>query len=166
MKDILEKLTFVEKYSGDLLLLLFLLALGLMLVFLVKKKNLGSFLISSYVAYALVEKTPFAFLDDHLWKAGYFLLSTFLIFSFLKRFFYLGISGNNAAVVWIKTAIFAASISGMLASIILQWLPKEIIERFFSYVSLGLFQTDLALFLWMILPLAAGFFAGNMKRGY
>jgi heme exporter protein D len=153
MIELLTKIGIPGKYAGDVWLAVVFLVVSLALILLVKKKNLGAILVSIYVAYAVLTKAFFDFLENQNLKLIFFLALIFFLFQIFQRFFRMGVGGGRV-VMWAKVISIALSIVGLLVSVVLQWFSAAIIQEFFSPLSLGLFLSEPAQFVWMLVPLA------------
>lgn len=152
MIESLTKMGVPKQYAGDVWLLLIFLIASIVLILLVKKRNLGAMLISIYVAYAIVTKSLFSFIEEPSVKLIYFLVVLAALFQLFKRFFKMGVGGSKASI-WTKIALVSFSIIGLLGSIIMDWFSEKAISEFFSPLSLQLFRTDQAQLVWMAVPL-------------
>lgn len=156
MIEALTKMGVPKQYAGDVWLLLIFLIASAILILLVKKRNLGAMLVSIYVAYAIVTKSFFPFIEEPSVKLIYFLVVLAVLFQLFKRFFRMGVGGGKAGV-WTKIALVSFSIIGLLGSIIMDWFSNKAVSEFFSPLSLRLFQTDQAQLAWMAIPLVLMF---------
>jgi hypothetical protein len=152
MIELLAKMGVPKQYAGDVWLLLLFIAASIVLILIVKKRNLGATLVAVYVAYAIVTKSFFSFLAEPGIKLLYFIGVLFAVFQLVKRFFKMGIGGKKA-VMWSKILLVAFSIVGLLGSVVMGWFSKEAVSEFFSPLSLQLFRTDQAQLVWMVVPL-------------
>ncbi len=152
MIDLLVQMGVPEQRAGDIWLLILFAVASLILIALVKKRNLGSLLISVYVVFAITIKSSFTFLENSNAKVVYFLIIILVVFSLFKRLFKINITGKKMTV-WIKTILFSFAILGLLASIIMTWLPARVVEASFSVFSLQLFLSDGMQLFWMVIPL-------------
>ncbi len=141
-----------KQYAGDVWLLLIFLIASIVLILLVKKRNLGAMLVSIYVAYAIVTKSLFSFIEEPSIKLIYFFVVLGALFQLFKRFFKMGIGGSKASV-WAKITLVSFSIIGLLGSVVMDWFSKKAVSEFFSPLSLQLFRTEQAQLAWMVVPL-------------
>lgn len=155
--DFLVKIGMPQQYAGDFLVVLFFVILGIAVTAIVKKKNLGALMVSMYVSYALVTKTFYQFAQQPIVKMIIFLALMSLLFSLIQSHMRIKISGSRVAA-GAKTALVSLTITGLLASIVLQWLPESfLVEEFFTATSINIFFSKEGQLAWMVAPLIAVF---------
>ncbi|MDA3815305.1 MAG: hypothetical protein PF549_02985, partial [Patescibacteria group bacterium] len=142
-----------RQYAGDIWLLIIFLAIGIALIFLIKKKNLGSLLISVYVAY-VVSLFSFFLPKDVNFRAIYFLFLVAGVFWMMKKIFGINFHGKKI-VIWFQILVMALAIVGLSLSLVLTWISPKELGEFFTPFSRQLFVSDLAKFLWVLVPFIA-----------
>jgi len=152
MIESLTKMGVPKQYAGDVWLLLIFFLASAVLILLVKKRNLGAILVSIYVAYAIVTKSFFSFIEEPSAKLIYFVVVLAALFQVFRRFFKMGVGGSKTGA-WTKIALVSFSIIGLLGSVVMDWFSREAVSEFFSPLSLQLFRTDQAQLVWMVVPL-------------
>jgi hypothetical protein len=150
MIDFLINIGIPTQYAGDIWLLIVFLAISIALIFLVKKKNLGSLLLSVYVAY-VISLSSFFLPEDINFRAIYFLVIIAIVFWMMKKVFGLNFHGRKI-VIWGQTLIIALAIVGLSLSLVLTWIPAKEISEFFTPFSQQLFISELARFIWALFP--------------
>lgn len=146
-----------QQYVGDLLVALFFVILGIAITAIVKKKNLGALMVSMYISYAVVTKIFYQFAQQPIAKMIIFLALVSLLFSLIQNHMRIKISGSRVAA-GAKTALVSLTITGLLASIVLQWLPESFLtEEFFTAASIKIFFSKEGQLAWMVAPLIAVF---------
>jgi hypothetical protein len=148
--ELLEKIGVSRQYAGDLLILALYIIAGIAIVFLVKKKNLGAFVMSSYVAYAIFSFSYFIPKNITI-SLGYFILLIMTVFHFMKRIVAFHLGGSELSIIF-KSVLLAVLALGMDTSLILSWLPPENIKEFFTPFSKNLFTSDIFRFCWITIP--------------
>ncbi len=127
-----------------------------------------SILVSVYMAELLVIQAPFLSiaLGDKFGLAVYLArLITFLVlfgffFLVLSRFVFKTTVENRRFGSWFFSLIFAVLQVGFLISVVLSFLPPEIKSTFAPLVRL-IFISDIAAFVWLLLPIAFLIFLGS-----
>ena len=150
MIDFLINIGIPKQYAGDVWLLMIFLAISIALIFLIKKKNLDSLLFSVYVAY-VISLSSFFLPEDVNMKAIYFFVVTGIIFLLMKKIFGLNFHGK-VVVIWIQTLAIALSVVGLFFSLALTWVSPKELGEFFTPFSQKLFISDLAKFIWALIP--------------
>jgi len=154
--NLLIQLGIPKQYAGDFLVLLLFVIVGIIVTALVKKRNLGALLISIYIAYAIVAKIFYKVAQNPSAKIVIFLALIFLLFSLLRYYVRIKISGTKI-VAGTKTSLTSLAIVGLLASIVLQWFPQSFLDEFFTSSSSVIFLSAQAQLIWMIAPLIVVF---------
>lgn len=150
--------------TWDVFILLFFVVASVLYGFALGRDRVAMLLIAIYMALAVVGNAPY--LDELQTRvvAGNifaFQITTFLGL-FLLLFFFLSRSalhrtfGGGAHGSWWQTLLFSFLHVGLLLSIVLSFLPATAIARLLPTTRL-LFTTDLARFLWIVLPIIAMF---------
>ncbi|MEA1926427.1 MAG: hypothetical protein U9M90_04310 [Patescibacteria group bacterium] len=163
--DLLISLGIPKQYAGDILVALLYILTSIGVTIFIKKRDLGALLFSLYIAYAIVTKTFFKFAQNPTTKAVILIVSIFLLFALIKHYVRMKISGGKI-IVWVKTLLIALSIVGLLASIVLQWLPALMLKEFFTAFSSEVFLSKEAQLIWMIVPLVLIFMLKHKQRVY
>ncbi len=148
--DLLVKIGIPKQFVGDIFFLLFFLVAGVILILLVKKKNLGAFSMSAYLAYVIFN---FSYFIPKTATVGifYFALLLFIVFILMKKIVAFHIGGGQISII-IKSILIAILTCGMITSFILSWLPKENLAEFFTPFAKRIFTTDTFRFGWAVVP--------------
>ncbi|MDZ7611385.1 MAG: hypothetical protein U5L10_01355 [Candidatus Moranbacteria bacterium] len=151
-----------DKYAGDLWLLIIFLITGIILLALVNKKSLGALILSIYAAYAIVS---FAYFLPEKGNTKVMFFGLFIFFSYmlLKKVFSFSIKGKKVEVL-AQTLVLSLLAVGLIGSLVMEWIHPNELELFFTPFSKKLFFSDMARFIWPILPLAALFAFKKNKR--
>lgn len=156
--------------SKDLIILLIFALSILMHVFGLKKSKIFSLLFSIYISYIVVLFFPYHLWLSHLpleqvvWGkvAGFVLLIIILMVIFIRsRVFSASSSGIIARVL--QSIVFGILNIGLCLSLLATLLPLEFMSQF-SGLSLNILTTDLARFIWVILPLILFLFFVKFRR--
>lgn len=150
MIDFLINIGIPKQYAGDVWLFLIFLGISIALIFLVKKKNLDALLFSVYVAF-VISLNSFFLPKDVNFKAIYFLVVTVAVFFLMKKIFGLNLHGSKI-MIWLQTLAISFSVVGLFFSLALTWIPSKELGEFFTPFSRKLFISDLAKFIWALLP--------------
>ncbi len=150
MIDFLINIGIPSQYAGDIWLLIVFLVISVALIFLIKKKNLGSLLLSVYVAY-VISLSSFFLPEDINFRAIYFLVIIAIVFWMMKKVFGLNFHGRKI-VIWAQTLVIALAIVGLSLSLVLTWISAKEISEFFTPFPQQLFVSDLARFIWALVP--------------
>ena len=157
--------------TWDLIILVVFGLAVFVLGFALGRDRLVAIMISTYIALAVATNFPYVDkLTELMEKTGVtaLRLSTFLVlfaatFVMLSRSMLLQ-SLTNLSGSWWQVIILAVLQVGLLISIVLSFLPSEVLEQF-SIFTQTLFLSDLAKFAWITLPvLALAAFKGKKKR--
>ncbi|MFA6215257.1 MAG: hypothetical protein WC768_01670 [Patescibacteria group bacterium] len=154
--------------TWDVVILLFIIISVLIYSFTLGRDRIVAILISTYLALAVTTNLPFMDnLDTLINKPGVFgfQVSAFLIvfallFIFLSRS---SLTQNLSSLSggWWQVILFSLLQVGLLASIILSFLP-EVATNYLSPFTKTIFLSDLGKFCWIVLPiLALVFFKGR-----
>ncbi len=163
--DLLINLGIPKQYAGDVLVVLLYVLASVGVTIFIKKRDLGALLFSLYIAYAIVMETFFEFAQSPTAKAVILIILIFLLFALIKHYVRMKISGGKV-IVWVKTLLIALSIVGLLASIVLQWLPASMLKEFFTAFSSEIFLSKEAQLIWMIVPLVLIFMLKHKQGAY
>jgi len=152
MTNILIAIGVSKAYAGDIALLLLMILAGIILMFIVKKTKIGAFAFAVYSAYLITEVANFDFIQTHTTKSIVFLITAIVLhYSLFKPTVVIKLSGGNI-VRWVKRVGIAFTIIGLMASIILGWIPDKEVVKMLSPFGLKLFTTSFARFIWAIAP--------------
>lgn len=163
MINFLVQIGIPQQYAGDFLVILLFVLLGIAITAVVKKKNLGALLVSIYTAYALITKMFYKLIQQPVAKTVIFIGLVFLLFSLIQNHMRIKISGSKVAA-GAKTALVSLTITGLFASILLQFLPELfLVEEFFTATSASIFLSQEGQFFWMVAPLVAVFALKNRQ---
>jgi len=148
--DLLIQIGIPKQYAGDLLILALYVITGIIIVFLVKKKNLGAFMMSSYVAYAIFSFSYFIPKNATIGLL-YFAFLVIMVFVLMKKIVAFHIGGGNFSII-LKAVLIALLALGMITSLILSWLPPDNLAEFFTPFTKQLFTSDVFRLAWTIVP--------------
>lgn len=157
--DLLTQIGVPKQYAGDLLVLALYLIASIVIIFLVKKKNLGAFVMSGYLAYVVFSFSYFIPQTATLGIA-YFAFLILVILMLMKNIVAFHLGGGNLSIA-IKSVLISLLTLGMITSFILSWLPAENLEEFFTPFTKIIFTTDLFKLIWVIAPFL---FLGVIKK--
>jgi len=161
MTNFLINIGVSKAYAGDIALLLLMILAGVALMFIVKKTKIGAFAFAVYAAYLITEVANFDFIDTYKTKSIVFLVMAIVLhYSLFKPTVVVKLSGVNL-VRWAKRIVVSFTVVGLMASIILGWMPDKEVIKMLSPFGLKMFTTDLAKLLWAIVPIVVLF---AMKR--
>lgn len=161
--------------TWDLVILLFFIISVLIYSFTLGRDRIVAIMISTYISLAVTTNLPFMTeLTEMINSFGRltFQISSFLIV-FILLFFMLSrgsvIQGfSNISGSWWQVIIFALLQVGLMASIIMSFLP-EVALNYFSDYTKTIFVSDVGKFVWLVLPILALAFlksGGYPKRRY
>lgn len=153
MTNLLIGIGFSKTYAGDISLLLTMLLAGIILMFVVKKTKVGAFAFAIYAAYFITEIANFDFIDTYVIKSIVFLVIALgLHYSLFKPTVTIKLGGGNITR-WVKRIIISFTIIGLIASIILGWMPDKEVLTMLSPFGLKIFTTSFAKMAWVVAPL-------------
>ncbi len=158
MDDILQT---IGDIAGDFSIVGILLLVAVALGFFFGHTKLIALLIDLYIAKAIVSVAPASLVN----VPGYsnaILFAVVLCFLLLidRYLFDLHLSNRGSDFFW-RVGIMSLLVTGMFLSIFLSLLPKEDALEFMTKTMYGYFVSNLASFLWLVLPLIA---LGFMNR--
>lgn len=162
LANLLAQIGIPRHYSGDIIVAVLFILLTILITTLVKRKNLGSLLISIYISYALLMKLYFDFMQGPYVKIAIFVVCVSVLFSLLKKYVRMKLKGQKISK-WIKTSLASLTIVGFLVSIVLQWVPDQITKDFITSYSATVFLTKEAQLVWIISPLVMIFLLKNKQ---
>lgn len=143
--------------SWDLLVLFVFLAAVFLCGIVLDKSRFVILLISIYIALVVMDAftylrkiTSGTFLEKIFdFQIIIFLLLFFILLFFLSRSgFFQGIGGRGR---WGEIILFSVLHTGFLISVIFSFLPEEFLKQSLPFAQI-IFNSDLAKFLWIILP--------------
>lgn len=157
--------------SWEMIILLFLLAVGFLLGVLLGRDRIFLMLIASYVSFGLISVIPFKKLFPDLFNKQenfvvlivaflaiigliYFLLSRSLLKSAIRK------KGRRSLFQIFFLSLF---LIGIIISVLFSFFPKDLLSSF-SSIMLKIFNTSLARTLWLVVPLL--FIGVFRKRKY
>ncbi len=140
-------------YAGDVSLFLTMILAGIVLMFLVKKTKLGAFTYAVYASYFITKALYFDFMDKFSTKILVFLGLAFGLHYLLFKPTVVVKLGGRGMMKWVRRIFIAFLIIGLMATIILSWMPKKEVLDLLSPFSLKIFTTKSAQLLWAIIPL-------------
>ena len=147
--------------SWDLFIVLFFLVASLIYGLSLGRDRIIVILVSIYMALAVVEYAPFAEkLVSGSSLEGFFLFKVIsFVVVFLILFFVLAqsallntIATRNASKSWWQTIVFSILHVGLIISITLSFLPESFANELSSF-TYRIFATEMARFVWIILPI-------------
>lgn len=135
--------------------------------FLLEKEKIINLLVSSYLALAVATNVPYLDkLSEVIAKSGLF---AFRVSAFILVFIVLFILLSRSSILssfsglsgsWWQIILFSFLQVGLLLSIILSFLP-QLALNYLSIFTKIIFTSDLAKFLWIVLPIVALIFLGE-----
>ncbi len=140
-------------YAGDVSLFLTMILAGIVLMFLVKKTKLGAFTYAVYASYFITETLYFDFMDKFFTKILVFLGLAFGLHYLLFKSTVVVKLGGRGMMKWVRRVFVAFLVVGLMATIILSWMPKKEVLDLLSPFSLKIFTTKPAHLLWAVIPL-------------
>ncbi len=158
--------------TWDLFILLFFVIGALLYGLSLGRDRVIVILVSVYMALAVVSNTPMlASLNLSLnINENYVLKITFFLGIFVILFFLLSrsallktIGGSNAPGSWWQTIVFSVLQVGLLISITLSFLPKDMTQGL-SEMTKNIFMSDQGKSAWMTLPILIMALAPKAKR--
>ncbi len=150
MIEFLTQIGVAKQYAGDVWLLLIFLIIGLVLVILVNKKNLGSLVLSVYIAFFILSSAYFIPSSSGI-KTIILGAIIFLVFNGIKKAFPFSVKGKGF-LSWGSLVLLSLVIVGMIGSIVLGWFSNRELEEFFTPLSKKLLISQEARFFWSIIP--------------
>lgn len=138
-----------KEYAGDLLILACYIIASIIVIILVKKRNLGAFVLSSYVAYVIFS---FSYFIPKAAVVGiiYFGLLIVATFMLMKKIVNFHIGGGQISII-LQSLLIALLACGMITSFVLRWLPPENME-FFTPFTKQLLTSDIFQLGWVVVP--------------
>ncbi len=163
MLDLLIGFGVPKQFAGDVWVTFLFLGASVLLVLLVKKQNLGALIAAVYGAYAIQTKMFFDWMGEPTIRLVFLLLASVILFFIFKKFFGEVTVGSSLISEWIKTIIVSVTTVGFVASIVMHWYSKSVLNETFSVFALNLFRSDEAQLAWMIAPVAVIYIL-NLRR--
>ncbi|MDD5437865.1 MAG: hypothetical protein PHC70_01840 [Patescibacteria group bacterium] len=147
--------------SWDLFIFLFFIIGSLLYGFSLGRDRIVVILVSVYMALAVVGNAPivnqvnFAFNinDSYVLRISMFICLFVVLFFFLSRSALLKTIGDGSGSgPWWQVILFSLLQVGLLISVTLSFLPKEILSNFSQYTR-DIFLSDMGKSAWLILPI-------------
>jgi len=161
--EIFSQRVSLSQPSWDIFLAIFFIGAIFLYGFTAGKSRLIIGIISLYISLVLEKILPYAWIENSLIKTGasffpfyifkiiiFVLIFSFVVFIFSRRSFYR--IGN--AQKWWQVIVFSFLQFGFLMSIILAFIPAEILNNFLP-LSYYFFVSDLARIVWTTTPAMA-----------
>lgn len=158
--------------TWDLFILLFFIIGALLYGLSLGRDRVIVILVGVYMSLAVVSNTPaltnlnlsFHINDNYVLKISFFLGIFIVLFFLLSRSALLKtIGGSNAPGSWWQTIVFSILQVGLLISITLNFLPKEMTQSL-SEITKNVFMSDNGRSAWMILPILFMALAPKAKK--
>ncbi len=140
-------------YAGDIALLLLMILAGVALMFIVKKTKIGAFAFAVYTSYFVIETARFEFIDTYIIKSVSFLVTAIVLHYILFKPTVIVKLGGGSMIRWVKRIAISVAIVGLIASIILGWMPNKEVIKMLSPFGLKVFTTNIAQFIWAMAPI-------------
>ncbi len=149
--------------SWDLFIIIFFVVAVFLYGLSLGRNRILVILISIYISLALVNAFPFSEKVIAQFKMGdsFVLKITLFASIILILFFLLSHSALSSALKsrrkegsWLQLIVFSFLHVGLLISLVLSFVPKEFVENLAPFTR-KVFTTDLAQFLWLLLPIVA-----------
>ncbi len=155
MIEFLIKLGIPSQYAGDIWIGLLFLVASLILLFVLKRDNLGAFLVSVYISYAVLSRSFVeALVEESEIKLIVFLTLTGLIFFLFREMIFLEVErGKRVVIDWVRVLAFSVSLVGLIVSIVMDWVSRDAAENIFSSLLINVFHSSAAQITWTLLPL-------------
>jgi hypothetical protein len=153
MTNFLINIGIPKAYAGDIALLLLMILAGVALMFIVKKTKIGAFAFAVYAAYLITEVADFDFIDTYTIKSGVFLIIAIGLHYILFKPTVVVKLGGGSIMRWVKRIAISFTIVGLMATIVLGWIPGKEVVKMLSPFGLKMFTTSLAQFVWAIAPM-------------
>ena len=155
---------------GNILIVVVFLVAIIVYGFLLERHNMVINLFATYMGLLVINFFPY-----DVWQIGWlgnwwgqlllFLITILITAALLsKSHLFKVVFSGNFLVRWWYGGISAVFYAGLLISIVLPVLPVSFLNQF-SPVFLKVFITDVARFLWLVLPMIGLLFIKNKKRG-
>jgi hypothetical protein len=143
---IFSKLGIPASLSQDILLLLVVVGASAIFAMLIGRFRLLAILANIYIALAVLSAVPGEYLTSYLYAVGFFLAIVIVMTVFGKKLFDAYLSG------W---RVFALSFLevGLLLSVIVSFLPREIALEYVSKNAYFYLASPLAHLAWVVAPL-------------
>lgn len=152
--------------TWDLFIILFFLVFSLLYGFSLGRDRIIAIIVAIYMALAVVSNAPFLrTLDGQTVRIALgstiafrvtFFLSVFLVIFFLvSRSAIMGVLGSSESTSSaFQVMLFSILHVGLLLSVTLSFLPREIADRF-APLTRAIFLSDVGRFCWIVLPVIA-----------
>jgi len=150
MINLLTQMGVPSQYAGDVWLLIIFLIIGVALMILVNRKNLGALILSVYISLAIIASAYFIPNSSGI-KAILLGIVIFLVFNGVKKAFPFSIKGNGLAS-WSRIVLLSLVIVGMIGSVMLSWFSAQELEQFFTPLFKSLLISKEAQFFWAVAP--------------
>ncbi|MFO7807297.1 MAG: hypothetical protein R6V40_02630 [Candidatus Moraniibacteriota bacterium] len=162
MIDFLTKIGVPGAYAGDTWLFLVFVVVGMALLVVINKKNLGALILSVYVAYVILSFAYFIPGEGGL-KAVFFGVLIWLCYTGLKKMFNFSIKGKKI-IVWAQTLFLSLLVVGMISSMSLDWFSAKELQDFFTPFSKKMLISENAKLIWTVLPFLSLFLMKKHKN--
>lgn len=157
--------------SWDIFILLFFIVGSILYGLALGRDRIVVILIAIYISIAVVTNTPMLTslpgqlnLNNTVFQIAFFVALFIVLFFLLSRSTLLKtISGHGTPGSWWQTTVFSILQVGLLISVTLSLLPKELTQGL-SEVTKGVFLTEQGRSAWMVLPILIMIFAPKTKR--
>lgn len=153
-----------QNVVGDLSFILLFAGVSLAFGFIFGRWKLVNILINVYIALAFVGVLPKEIVAFSVYgKAIVFLVLLVVLTAIDKRLFDLHISNAGTDFFW-RLFVMSLLVTGMVASVLLSYLPKGIALSYISATAYGYFASPWAIIFWLIVPLLSLLFINNRLK--
>lgn len=153
-----------KNFTGDVSFLLFFIGASLAIGFIFGRWKIINILINAYIALAFIGVLPESWFAVSVYaKALTFIILLALLTAIDRRLFDLHISNAGVDFFW-RLLVMSIIVTGMITSILLSFLSKNVALGFVSPAVYGYFASPWALVFWMFVPLISLLFINNRLK--
>jgi hypothetical protein len=158
--------------TWDLFILIFFLAAVFLYGFSLGRDRIIIILISIYISLTLIYYFPFfeavnsaelKFGEAYIFQIGLFLFAVLAIFFLISRSAVYSIFGGGSQGSWWQVLLFSFLQVGLFLSIVLSFLPEEIISELAPLTKQVFIGRDVQ-FVWLLAPVLAMVLVGKRKK--
>lgn len=153
-----------KNIAGDVSFLLFFVGASLAIGFIFGRWKIINILINAYIALAFIGVLPESWFVASVYaKAAAFIVLLIALTTIDRRLFDLHISNAGVDFFW-RLLVMSIIVTGMIISILLSFLSKNVALGFISVTVYGYFASPWALIFWMATPLISLLFINNRLK--
>ena len=164
LQSVLGKTDIFGKISGDITLIVILIAVSVGFGLLIGRFRLVNVLINIYIAFAFVTVLPQDILDISKNSSALIFLSILVALTLVSDYLFdIHISNSSSGFFW-RLFVMSFLLTSLTFSMLVSMLEKKLVMKYISIDAFGYFAAPYASFFWMAAPLLFLFFLNKRQK--